>query len=243
MWEGRIRATFYFARTAAAILGACHKFARAKSFQTVILVTACIVWCGMIGTGMKVLWAYKSTPSSPGTAHPSHWPIESAIDRNPREATLILFAHPNCPCTRASIHELSYVATRFRSQVQTYVVFAIPDGLPDDGTKSESWRSAESIPGAIVIRDEHGTEARRFGAETSGHTLLYDKNGKLLFSGGITQVRGHEGDSFGRQRIISLLTTGTADRNDSPVFGCSMLGPHAAAQARNGEEKREYASD
>ena len=46
------------------------------------------------------------------------------------------------------------------------------------------------------------------------------------FSGGLTSSRGHEGDSFGVRRIASLLTTGTADRRDSPVFGCAL---HSAA--------------
>ena len=53
-------------------------------------------------------------------------------------------------------------------------------------------------------------------------TVLYDIQGRLLFSGGITSARGHEGDSAGLQRISSLLRTGKADRSDAPVYGCSM---------------------
>ena len=38
---------------------------------------------------------------------------------------------------------------------------------------------------------------QRFGAETSGQTLLYDRDGRLLFSGGTTGSRGHDGDNAG----------------------------------------------
>src|SRR6267142_2092292 len=70
--------------------------------------------------------------------------------------------------------------------------------------------------------DARGGEARRFGVETSGAVILYDSAGKLAFHGGITPARGHEGDSFGRQRIAALLEGAPADRADAPVFGCTL---------------------
>ncbi|HLB76837.1 MAG TPA: hypothetical protein VJO72_07370, partial [Candidatus Dormibacteraeota bacterium] len=58
--------------------------------------------------------------------------------------------------------------------------------------------------------------------------------GRLLFQGGITATRGHEGDSFGQERIASLLTTGAADRADAPVFGCALEQEPPARMARAG---------
>jgi len=52
--------------------------------------------------------------------------------------------------------------------------------------------------------------------------LLYDPEGQLAFAGGLTPDRGHLGDSPGRQRILSLVKTGTADAKQSLVFGCSL---------------------
>ena len=52
--------------------------------------------------------------------------------------------------------------------------------------------------------------------------LLYGSDGRLAFSGGLTSVRGHAGDSFGQERIVSLITTGAADRAESAVFGCPL---------------------
>jgi len=72
--------------------------------------------------------------------------------------------------------------------------------------------------------DGGGAEAKRFGAETSGAVVLYDRAGRLVFHGGITAARGHEGDSFGQQRIAALLTGARADRTDAPVFGCALDG-------------------
>ena len=38
-----------------------------------------------------------------------------------------------------------------------------------------------------------------------GHVLLYDKNGALVFSGGVTPARGHEGDSIGNSMILAII--------------------------------------
>ncbi|PYQ17427.1 MAG: hypothetical protein DMF80_00745 [Acidobacteria bacterium] len=103
-----------------------------------------------------------------------------------------------------------------------YVLFLRPHDVSPDWDGTDLWASAAAIPGTTVLRDDEGVEAERFHALTSGLTLVYDPRGRLLFQGGLTSSRGHEGDSFGRRRIISLLTTGTADRTDSPVFGCAL---------------------
>jgi hypothetical protein len=87
-----------------------------------------------------------------------------------------------------------------------------------------------------VVRDDDGREARRFGVEASGETLLYDADGSLLFSGGITAARGHAGDNAGRTELVSLLNhepssrTNIVDRTGShrdatSVFGCPLFGP------------------
>ena len=72
--------------------------------------------------------------------------------------------------------------------------------------------------------DNDGIEARRFGSSTSGQVMLYNTQGKLLFSGGITASRGHSGDNDGRTAIVALLTQGQALTDETPVFGCQLFG-------------------
>ena len=79
------------------------------------------------------------------------------------------------------------------------------------------------LPGASIVRDDEGAEAHRFGVETSGQTLLYDRSGALVFSGGITGSRGHAGENAGELALISLLTNGRSDRRATSVFGCPLF--------------------
>ena len=84
-----------------------------------------------------------------------------------------------------------------------------------------------------MVHDASGVEAARFGAGTSGAVLLYSSDGTLLFAGGITPARGHQGDSFGRQRLLALLDGAAADRRDAPVFGCALQNQNATPISQN----------
>ena len=151
------------------------------------------------------------------------FPQSSAVRLVSDKLTLVLFAHPHCPCTRASLHELDGLLAETQNRVSVTVVFTIPDGVPAGWEEGDLWNSAKSIPGLRVISDQGGREAHRFDVEGSGHVLLYAPSGKLLFSGGITASRGHEGDNVGRSAVVSFIRDGHAPVSHTPVFGCSLL--------------------
>jgi len=96
--------------------------------------------------------------------------------------------------------------------------------VPADWEQTDLWRRAASIPGVSLTRDDDGVEAQRFDAATSGQTVVYDGDDRLLFSGGITAARGHEGDNPGRTAILSLLASAGGEQRSTPVFGCSLRG-------------------
>jgi hypothetical protein len=120
------------------------------------------------------------------------------------------------------MEELAKIMAHIHGKVSAYVVFLKPKGLPSTWEDTELRRSAAKIPGVTVLSDDDGTEARRFGAETSGHAFLYGRDGRLLFSGGITQSRGHSGDNAGESAIISLVNNHRADHTNAFVFGCPL---------------------
>jgi len=188
-----------------------------------VLATALlgIAWIGVIGFGVRALLSYESAPGRVGVL-PRTWPAESAIQRADDRPTLIMLAHPRCPCTRASIGELAQIMSQVQGKVVAYVLFVKPSESGADWEDTGLRRSAERIPGVKVLSDVDGVEARRFGAETSGHTVLFDADGRLLFSGGITESRGHAGDNAGENAIVSLVNNHTSERAETFVFGCSL---------------------
>ena len=185
------------------------------------------LWLATVVSGMGILTAYEYRAGR-DAGGPSDWPAASGIPLAADEPTLILFAHPDCPCTRASIGELAVLMARCPAGVKAHVVFLQPTGTAADSTHTDLWRSAAAIPGVAVEADEGGREAARFHATTSGQIVLYSSDGRLLFHGGITGSRGHYGDNEGLATIVGLLRHEPVVVADTPVFGCSLLDPVSA---------------
>ena len=120
------------------------------------------------------------------------------------------------------MNELAQVMARTQGKVRAYVLFYTPRESSGNWQNTDLRRSAAQIPGVTVLSDVDGVEAQRFGAETSGHTFLFDRNGRLLFSGGITASRGHAGDNAGESSLVSLINNGTSRLANTLVFGCSL---------------------
>lgn len=184
-----------------------------------------LLWLGAVVTGLSFLARYDNG-AGPAADAPSAWPLQSRVVLDPARPTLVMLAHPRCVCTRASLAELAELIARATQRPKTYVVFIKPGGVADSWEQTDLWKTAAGLPDVTVLRDDHGVEVRRFGAQTSGQTLLYAADGRLLFSGGTTGARGHAGDNNGRAALLALVNGQTPERTTSPVFGCSLFGTH-----------------
>jgi hypothetical protein len=184
-------------------------------------MAAIAAWLVVVLSGLGGMLKYKSTPTEAGVA-PAQWPTASRLVARAGLPTLILFAHPHCPCTRASLEELNQLLQPLAGSVTAYVAFTRPAGIGGDWTHSELWSRATTIPGVRVTEDVNGEEAQRFGAASSGHVVAYDAGGRLIYSGGITGARGHVDDNLGRARLTARLDGKPSDSDRAPVFGCAL---------------------
>jgi hypothetical protein len=181
-----------------------------------------VAWLVAVASGFIWLSTYQAAAGRPALA-PADWPAGSAILPENGRFTLILFAHPRCPCTRASLDGLSWVLARSQGKANAYVVFVQPAGAPDAWERTSLRDEAAAVPGVRVLSDVRGSEAGLFGAATSGETVLYDAQGRLVFRGGLTAGRGHAGDSAGRRALVACLAGAASERRDFPVYGCPLL--------------------
>ena len=56
--------------------------------------------------------------------------------------------------------------------------------------------------------------------------MLFAADGKLLYTGGITGGRGHEGDNLVRETVQKLIYQQSVTDHELPVFGCPLLDPN-----------------
>jgi hypothetical protein len=148
---------------------------------------------------------------------------------------LLVFIHPQCSCTHATLEQLDQLLDSSHAPVQVALVVYRSMALDRAaGHASEPGSDAQTArpsfaPAALVHRpvrivaDTGGALARRFGAATSGEIVLYSGDGRLLFQGGITAERSHVGESAGGDALRTALTTRAPQGKPFSVFGCPIF--------------------
>lgn len=178
-------------------------------------------WFVLVLAGFAQMAEYQSTPGQ--SAQPANgFPVNTQITPVPATATVVMFIHPQCPCTRASLSELERLQCQVPATTRIYIVCAWPPDAPDNWADTPLVHSAQSLQRIKFVNDVDRTLLTAFDSKTSGETFVYDEHCGLVFHGGITRGRGHEGDNAGRSAIGQLLNHGTASTVETPVFGCPL---------------------
>jgi hypothetical protein len=181
-----------------------------------------LAWLGAVVIGFVGLAAHAARPGrpAPASADPARLGLKKSAG-----FTLVMFVHPQCPCSVASVDELARLMVRCAGRLTAEVRVFEPSELPADWMPSSLTLNAQAIPDVAVTQDRDGAAARMAGAQTSGQVFLYDPEGHLRFSGGITGSRGHEGDNDGTDAVIDCVLGNQAPAGrvrHTPVFGCAI---------------------
>lgn len=176
-----------------------------------------LIWLLTVGAAFVFLLRYEQVQGLPASP-PATWPSALPLGAN---YTLIAFLHPQCPCSRATVTELTVFSERHKN-IRKYVAFLQPHGFSDNWVHSDLWERLNNLPQTQLIADKEGKLSGLFKATTSGQILLYDTKGELRFSGGITSARGHEGDNCGLDALDEIVSNKQATTRSTPVFGCSL---------------------
>lgn len=192
--------------------------------STLVLSGSLVLWGGGVAAGFYALELYDRTPGTGAgviaqepTVRPSAGQGRWALD---------IFIHPRCPCSRASLSELQALVRELPPDVAVRVLFVRPEGAAEGWERSSLWSQCREMDRVAVVIDVGGESARKAGATTSGHAVLFDATGRAAFRGGITAGRGRPGESVGR-RAIRELVNGRPSLREAPVFGCPLSAPRS----------------
>jgi hypothetical protein len=206
----------------------------ACNHKAAALVAAISAWLIAVAAGWLVLERHANEPGGIPVP-PKTWPSDSQLHRPTGRPILLVFAHPHCPCTRATLSELERFLARDRRSLEVTIVFTRPPGTSAGWEASDILHRAKSMPGVSTVVDIDGVESRRFNAITSGIAMLYDAGGRLAFYGGITPSRGHEGDSAGLAAIEAIISGKRPAIDHANVFGCPLGTPEKAPCTKDGK--------
>lgn len=170
----------------------------------------------------------------------SEWPASTKLTKVTNVGHLIVFVHPYCPCTTATLRNLEDALDSTNHTVS--IVQLRTARLESLHVPVPSIARIVDKNGWSLVLDNEGVEASTFGATTSGECMLFTPSGALLFAGGITASRGHQGDNQGLATLKGLMQQispkmgGDASPNEAvyasknskwanfPTFGCPLFG-------------------
>ena len=154
--------------------------ARARNDRLALPVVLITLWGVGIAGGFWLATENDIRPTAAGAA-PTNWPSDSQIRRSDAGWTILMFVHPRCPCSRASLAELSRIAEECSERVTVHLAFIHPDGTPADWAHTSLWEAAARMPGIQVTFDKSGHEASRFGAAHFRSNLSIRLRGSASF--------------------------------------------------------------
>ena len=192
---------------------------KTSALTLTILLT---VWGIAVGLGLEMLWQFQSTPGDALACQDQAWPSQAPFGLESQQLTLVMFVHPRCPCTVASVSELRRVTAGLGSMPRIHLAILQPLEPDDSWQSNELVQTGCKLPGAEIHWDHGGQIARLFGTNTSGQVLLFDPQGRSLYRGGVTDLRGQEGPSREGEALRRCLVTGRQAERDYPVFGCAL---------------------
>ncbi len=179
------------------------------------------LWLTLLFFGTFVSLNYEKTPARVAQAANPIAPNSSTLPDTAKEFQLLMFAHPQCGCTKASLAELARFLSR-NNNISTRVYFIVPHSY-ESWKDSETVKSASRIPGVEVTVDYDGVIAKSYQAAASGECFLLDRKSSVLFHGGITGSRGHEGGNAGLDQISAIVRSNSRLTANNAVYGCALF--------------------
>lgn len=184
---------------------------RRRTFQILGVGFLGVAWLISLGYTWHKALLYDTTPGR--SAQRIVQPPRTQFSR----LSCVIVAHPFCPCTRATLKAMRQVVNTYPGQLSCTVVFAGQRPQPD----CENLQLAKAIPGASIESMSAKQAREQYDAYTSGQTLVYDRDGKRLFAGGITPDRGGDDPRFALN-IFKEIQKGHEKTGTYPVYGCAL---------------------
>lgn len=181
-----------------------------------------LIWVALVLGGFTLLNWYKAQPGPIGMIH-TKWPGQSVQPPDRYRYSLMIFLHPKCQCTVATLTQLAEILRENPKKFSAYIYFFHPEKTEKQWAYTDLWNQAAQMPDAQVFSDQGGYMARQFGAETSGQAFVYNPDGDLMFSGGITESRGHIGPNPGQREIASIVASRLPSTQFTKAFGCGLF--------------------
>ncbi len=138
---------------------------------------------------------------------------------------LKLFLHPHCPCSRASVAAWERLLEQLSGEaIEAEVVWVRPPEAAVGWEAGSLQERVQQMKGVRQWTDVGGVVASHYGVKTSGCLVIINKEGRVVYRGGLTVGRGRT-NTFAVAESVARAIRQCGDFPASPVYGCPLLTP------------------
>jgi len=135
------------------------------------------------------------------------------------------WANPNCPFSRGHAERKTMVSTAARHPEVVWLAINSTHPSHSDHLDPAAYKRflAEHGIGYPVLLDPTGATGHAYGARTTPHMFVIDKDGKVAYQGAIDDdPRGHPSVNYVDAALTALETGHAPDPATTRPYGCSV---------------------
>jgi len=182
-----------------------------------VLTTGLLMFC----LGIWQLYAFSTTPGDHTVVQ--SWILQDKLPLKHQLASLVVLIHPKCSCSTATLKEVERLKIGLKDKLDVKLVFISYGDKSKNWYQGPVWDLAVSMKKNVsIVLDNDGQILKTLGTKTSGTAYLVGPDLKVVFQGGLTPIRGHEGATSGQAFIASWVKGNTKSSLIQKIFGCGV---------------------
>jgi peroxiredoxin len=209
-----------------------------RDFRRAWVVAASLT--GMIGAAAPTAWGAPSELAAPqigapapdfaGTDSKGH-PIR--LSQYHGKTVVLEWTNADCPYTRKHYSGGNMQSVQTLAQKTGVVWLTIVSSAPGkqgyvDGPGADALTQSRGAAPTAVLLDPSGTVGRLYGAKTTPHMFVIDKNGALQYMGGIDSIATAEvsdiahAEPYLKEAMLAVAQGGPVVHPVTRPYGCSI---------------------
>jgi peroxiredoxin len=143
-----------------------------------------------------------------------------------KDMLVIMFTCNHCPYVKAYESRMIALQEEFKGDTQFVAINSNDDeNYPEDSYENMIKRAKEKGYNFPYLRDDAQDVAKEYGAQTTPHTFLFDKERRLRYQGRMDDNWENPGavrEHYLKDAIAALRDNKRIVKKETPVIGCSV---------------------
>lgn len=196
-----------------------------KTVRSLGSLAISVIMCAFLGVTPRAAGAVEVGAPAPQFSLPDTKGTTHTLSEHRGKIVVLEWTNPTCPFVKRhySAGTMKKLASKYAEKGVVWL--AIDSSHFASAEADQQWIADHKLPYPILL-DPAGNVGRAYGAKTTPHMFVVDKEGKIAYAGAIDDdPRGDKGNSARNyvDEVLAKLVSGEKPEiSTTPPYGCSV---------------------